>query len=467
MGFLGDLLSSKNRFNAEAKRNSFQAQQANLTPQEYDELIKKSQSGLMDTGADANQQQSRGQEQDFISALRDQAAGKGPSLAQGQLQSASEEASKKAAGAIAGGRGIDPALQMRMIADQNAAAQQGLAKDSAQLRMQEQLGTQGMLANALQRARSQDLASQAQAQGTSVAALQTAGGLEGGQQGRTLQNFQQTQGMNADVARGNQQAELDAQHINADVAAGNQRASNAMTGALVGGAASMLSLSDERVKADVHRLDSEALPGVPEAVFRYLNEPEGTTHRGVIAQDVEEKYPELVSRDAHGMRRVPAGLMKYADGGRVGAGLRTFANALQEPDDNPYAESFNALGAAIGKKLFADPYAAGAADLAESRARNVDNAAMSSGYAHGGLAVDDERRDTVPALLSEGEIVLPRSVALYPDAPERAKEFVAAIKKGKKPAKMTKGGEVEGGYGLVLARLKNIQERIARLEAEG
>jgi hypothetical protein len=47
------------------------------------------------------------------------------------------------------------------------------------------------------------------------------------------------------------------------------------------------------------------------------------------------------------------------------------------------------------------------------------------GYAHGG---DSAKNDTVQAMLSPGEIVLPRSVTLDEDAPELARAFVEAIK---------------------------------------
>lgn len=49
------------------------------------------------------------------------------------------------------------------------------------------------------------------------------------------------------------------------------------------------------------------------------------------------------------------------------------------------------------------------------------------GYAHGGR-LDSTSNDTVPTMLSPGEIVLPRSVTLAPDAPERSRAFVAAIR---------------------------------------
>jgi hypothetical protein len=68
---------------------------------------------------------------------------------------------------------------------------------------------------------------------------------------------------------------------------------------------------------------------------------------------------------------------------------------------------------------------------------------------------DTRSNDTVPALLSPGEIVLPRSVAQDEDAPEKSKKFVEAIKKQKKPA----------GKASIAAALARIQELEARLNA--
>lgn len=74
------------------------------------------------------------------------------------------------------------------------------------------------------------------------------------------------------------------------------------------------------------------------------------------------------------------------------------------------------------------------------------------------VAGDHPANDTVPALLSPGEIVLPRTVAQAPDAPDRAAEFVEAIKRMK--------AEAEGpqGYGRVLARNREMEQRLADLE---
>lgn len=56
---------------------------------------------------------------------------------------------------------------------------------------------------------------------------------------------------------------------------------------------------------------------------------------------------------------------------------------------------------------------------------------------------DSEVNDTVPAKLSPGEIVIPRSISQGPDAPERAAEFVRAIMSGGQ--NYADGGEIPTG----------------------
>jgi hypothetical protein len=54
---------------------------------------------------------------------------------------------------------------------------------------------------------------------------------------------------------------------------------------------------------------------------------------------------------------------------------------------------------------------------------------------------DSEANDTVPAMLSPGEVVIPRSIALAPNAPDAAARFVAAVK-AQKPQHFDDGGRV-------------------------
>ena len=70
---------------------------------------------------------------------------------------------------------------------------------------------------------------------------------------------------------------------------------------------------------------------------------------------------------------------------------------------------------------------------------------------------DTRSNDTVPALLSPGEIVLPRTVAQAEDAPEKAKDFVSAIKKQKRPSPKA--------FAQALARLNELEARLNAMEA--
>lgn len=70
---------------------------------------------------------------------------------------------------------------------------------------------------------------------------------------------------------------------------------------------------------------------------------------------------------------------------------------------------------------------------------------------------DHPANDTVPAMLSPGEIVLPRSVAMDPDAPDEAAAFVEAIKAGE-------SGGTPRSYGELLEIQRGIDAEIAALD---
>lgn len=72
------------------------------------------------------------------------------------------------------------------------------------------------------------------------------------------------------------------------------------------------------------------------------------------------------------------------------------------------------------------------------------------------VAGDSPRNDTVKAMLSPGEVVLPRSVTQAEDAPDKAKAFLDAIKKGKGP---------KPTFGDVLMSHRKMNDRINQLEA--
>lgn len=98
---------------------------------------------------------------------------------------------------------------------------------------------------------------------------------------------------------------------------------------------------------------------------------------------------------------------------------------------------------------------AGAALFGAMKARGGAAAAEIPGKAK--FKGDTRSNDTVPALLSPGEIVLPRTVAQSENAPEKAKKFVEAIKGQKRPSPKA--------YAQALARLQELESRMDAMEA--
>lgn len=103
----------------------------------------------------SQQGQFRGQQQSLASMLMAQASGSGPSLAQGQLQQATDRNLSQAY-ALGAARPNNGAV-LRDIANQRGAISQQAAADSGQLRLQEQMQATGQLGQLLAGARGQDL----------------------------------------------------------------------------------------------------------------------------------------------------------------------------------------------------------------------------------------------------------------------------------------------------------------------
>jgi hypothetical protein len=307
MGFLSGILGTKNEYNPQdpdqvnnakklAPQSGFVAAPAKLNTQNYGRDIRET----LD-----NAHQSYGQQQNFIDTLRARSEGRGgPSVAESMLQRSTDAATRGAASMVASQRGLAPGLAAKIGSDAAVGAQQESAGQLATLRAQEQLANTSLLGQALSTQGSQNLGR-----------LGTVTGAEQGQNALALQNALGTGALNQGTAGQNAQLQLGQEQLAAGVGAGNAQANSQIVGGLLNGAGAAVA-SDERVKTDVHRLKSEAMPGVKEALFRYRG-GNGSIHRGVIAQDVEQEYPELVGQTKAGVKTVPASLMKYAGGGEV------------------------------------------------------------------------------------------------------------------------------------------------------
>lgn len=290
--------------------------------------------GQQQQGYDFATQAGQGQ-MSLADTLRAQAAGQGPSLAQLQLQQATDRNNAMAAGAVASQRGINPALAARMIGQQQANQNQLAAGQSAQTRMAEQFAAQQQLANVLAQAGQQGLGQAGAGQNL----FGTAGQLTLGQQGQNSNTLQTLGGLN--------------------------QSQNALN--------------------------------VEEALGR------GKLNLSAAESDLasRDRAQEINAKVAAGNADQKAGVWKDI--------VKTGGNAIQM-----------AAGFAAGGRVV------------PGRAK---------------VAGDSPKNDTVPAMLSPGEVVLPRSVA---DDPDRAADFVAALSKKKKK----KSG---GSYADVLAKLAEIE----------
>lgn len=201
--------------------NAFQAQQAPLVQQDFQAII---------NNALAQQAGVYGDQNALVASLQAQAAGTGgPNLAQQQLQNATNQNIQSQAGATASIRGLSPALAQRLIAQQGANIQQQAAGQSAEQAMMLQLAAQQQLAGVL----GQQQAGNLNQFGTGAQAFGTQNALG-------LQNFQNAQGLNADVAAQNANLQAGAQGLAANVTQANNARSDRWAGAALNAAGPLL-----------------------------------------------------------------------------------------------------------------------------------------------------------------------------------------------------------------------------------
>lgn len=110
--------------------------------------------GYYNTGP---QDQWRDQQQTLASLYAQQAAGNGPSLAQGQLQQATDRNMQQAMALGASQRGAGTAGGLKSIFDHQSQIGSQMASDSALLRLQEQMAARNALGGILNAGRGQDM----------------------------------------------------------------------------------------------------------------------------------------------------------------------------------------------------------------------------------------------------------------------------------------------------------------------
>lgn len=154
---------------------------------------------------------------------------------------------------------------------------------------------------------------------------------------------------------------------------------------------------------------------------------------------------------------------KYAEGGGINhydvAGSSMAPLKDPQPAQNPIPGLGSLMGGAMGGGGGGSAYSSigtgtGGGGGMQSMSPYADGGQIpfSTALVNGGkvkgkaeVSGDSEKNDTSPALLSPGEVVLPRSVTMAKNAPQRAKEFMAHIQSTKKGS---------GGYGDVIKSRK-------------
>lgn len=352
--------------------NNFQANEANLDHTAYGSAINRA----LGTAADTGRSDSIDQQQSALARqLQAQSLGSGPNLAQTQLERGTQLANNSAASAVASQRGLNPQLAARQILSNQASNNQNMAGQSAQLRQQFQLDTQQQLLAALEAQRQQNLAQQQ----TNIGLLGTTGGLQNNQNTGTLQNSLGTQKINAEVAQQNQQAASDNQRARANNEAANAASKNALVGGIISGVTG--TIAGPAAAGAWSNIGGKATGAgnTPNTGSTSVTD----TNTGAAVDGADTSAPSASDFNKGGM------VKHYADGGEAdNSGMDFIMKAA------PLILALLGHGGKVPGKAK--------------------------------VQTDSLKNDIVPAMLSPGEIVIPRSIA---DNPELAKEFVKAINK--------------------------------------
>lgn len=335
-----------------------------------------------------------GQQQQLAGMLQAQAAGTGPNPAQEQYKLNVQHDIANAQGMIASQRGVNPALATRMGSN-TAAAQTGeAAGKSAALQAQQQ-----------------------------VAAEQALAGVYGQEQAGNLGQQQLYQSANTSAMQANLQNSM-----------ANQQAAMGMFGGAMSGFGSFSAVMGALNKGgEVKKYDDG---GEVSGGSGSDQPPPGGGLMTATGQDPNMPVPKDSSSSSSPISDIGKALSSGGGFALPTAGLGTLGGLS---------------GAAQGLASAAAPKGGGGGGGMESMMKLGELAAMSSGgsvskkpkdFKQGGhvpgqakVKGDSLKNDTVPALVSPGEIVIPRSVAKSEDPVRKSAQFVAAILAKKKHGK--------------------------------
>jgi hypothetical protein len=212
--------------------------QGAYTPQQMQSdlgMVQKAQVAQLDP---TQQAQARAAQQGLLAQFQAQASGQGPSLAQMQLQQATDRNAANAMGLIASQRGLNPGLAARLAGQNAANINQQAAGQSAMARLAEQYQAQQGLAGLSGQMRGQDL----ELAGQNAQLAQQSGQFNASQYNQMLAQAQaaqqqRIQQQNAQIAQMEEQRRQAAAQFGQKVVGGLASAgSGSAGGAAMGGA---------------------------------------------------------------------------------------------------------------------------------------------------------------------------------------------------------------------------------------
>lgn len=340
-----------------------------------------------------------GGQNDLIGSLQQIISGQGgPNLADQELRAATDRNARSAAAAIASQQGLNPGLAARQIANTTAGLSQAETGQAAEARLQQELASQGLLAQIL----GQKAGGATNLYGTAgqLQNLQNAGQIsqQGLNQGAYAENMKQTGGLASGLAS-----------AGVGAATGGLLPTGATTGGdySIGGHFAHGGTVDDDPKAaflDAYRAAHAKNPHHSAALLlayhagRKDGEPEHMADGGELTAEHRDALPDHAF--ALPGRRYPIHDANHA------------RNALARVSQHGTPEEKAKVRAAVHKRY---------PEIGKADGGEVEH--LEEGGAVGGpepvVSGDDERNDRTPAMLTAGERVIPRTIAHDPEATAR------------------------------------------------
>lgn len=343
---------------------------------------------LLASGGLQNQSNVFGQQQALANMLQAQARGEGPNPALDQLNQTTGQniAAQNALMAGQRGAGANAGLLARQAAQQGGMLQQNAVGQGAILRANQQLAAQQALMQ--QQSNMANLASQQVGQ--------TQGGLNS-MTNASLANQQALLNALAEYNRAKVGNQSNVNTVNAAMAGIGAQGQQAIFGSLLGAAGKGLAMHDGGMIPHYAEGGFNLGTGISEKLGSF--KPDQVNGPASFAANYFQNYsnkqlpkddsPSIVGGPPNpGAKQLQKGMSEFLSG--AGSFIQNHANK----------------GMVVGEQL-------------ANQGKMVPGKASVSG--------DSLKNDTVPAMLSPKEIILPRSVTMSADAPEQAKKFVAAI----------------------------------------